>query len=39
VILTWAVTWSYLRKADRVIEPLEKRAAEVAERKVEGSPA
>ena len=39
VILTWAVTWSYLRKADRVIEPLEERAAKVAERKVEGSPA
>ncbi|HYH87907.1 MAG TPA: DUF485 domain-containing protein [Solirubrobacteraceae bacterium] len=39
VILTWAITWSYLRKADRVIEPLEERAAAVAERKVEGSPA
>ena len=39
VILTWAVTWSYLRKADRVIEPLEETAAKVAERKVEGSPA
>ena len=39
VILTWAVTWSYLRRADRVIEPLEKRAAEVAQRKVEGSTA
>jgi len=39
VILTWAITWSYLRKADSVIEPLEERAAAVAERKVEGSPA
>lgn len=39
VILTWVVTWSYLRKADRVLEPLEKRAAEVAQRKVEGSTA
>jgi uncharacterized membrane protein (DUF485 family) len=39
VILTWAVTWSYLRKADHVLEPLEQRAAKVAERKVEGSPA
>ena len=39
VVLTWGVTWSYLRKADHVIEPLERRAAEVAERKVEGSPA
>ena len=39
VILTWVVTWSYLRKADHVLEPLEQRAAKVAERKVEGSPA
>lgn len=39
VILTWAITWSYLRKADSVIEPLEERAVAVAERKVEGSPA
>jgi len=39
VVLTWVVTWSYLRKADHVIEPLEQRAAEVAERKVEGSAA
>ena len=37
VILTWAVTWSYLRKADRVIEPLEQRAAETARRVAEGS--
>jgi uncharacterized membrane protein (DUF485 family) len=28
VILTWAVTWTYLRKADSVLEPLEQRAAE-----------
>jgi uncharacterized membrane protein (DUF485 family) len=39
VILTWAITWSYLRAADSVLEPLEERAANVAERKVEGSPA
>ena len=39
VILTWAITWSYLRTADSVLEPLEERAAKVAERKVEGSPA
>jgi uncharacterized membrane protein (DUF485 family) len=37
VILTWAVTWSYLRQADRVIEPLERRAAEAAERHAERS--
>ena len=37
VILTWAVTWSYLRKADHVIEPLEKRAADAAQRVAEGS--
>ena len=28
VLLTWAVTWAYLRQADRVFEPLERRAAE-----------
>lgn len=28
VVLTWAVTWAYLRQADRVFEPLERRAAE-----------
>jgi uncharacterized membrane protein (DUF485 family) len=39
VLLTWGVTWSYLRKADSVLEPLEQRAAAVAERKVEGSAA
>ena len=37
VLLTWALTWAYLRKADRDFEPLEQRAAAVAERKVEGS--
>jgi uncharacterized membrane protein (DUF485 family) len=37
VLLTWALTWAYLRKADRDFEPLEERAAAVAERKVEGS--
>jgi uncharacterized membrane protein (DUF485 family) len=39
VLLTWGVTWSYLRKADSVLEPLEQRAAAVAERKTEGSAA
>src|SRR3954467_11055006 len=30
VLLTWAVTWSYLRKADREFAPLEERIAERA---------
>jgi uncharacterized membrane protein (DUF485 family) len=30
VLLTWAVTWLYLRKADRDFDPLARRAAEVA---------
>jgi uncharacterized membrane protein (DUF485 family) len=30
VLLTWAVTWTYLRKADRVFAPLEQRVAERA---------
>jgi uncharacterized membrane protein (DUF485 family) len=37
VLLTWALTWAYLRKADRDFEPLEQRAAAVAERTTEGS--
>jgi uncharacterized membrane protein (DUF485 family) len=37
VLLTWALTWAYLRKADSAFEPLEERAAAVAERKFEGS--
>jgi uncharacterized membrane protein (DUF485 family) len=37
VLLTWAITFAYLRKADSTFEPLEQRAAEVASRKVEGS--
>jgi uncharacterized membrane protein (DUF485 family) len=37
VLLTWVLTFAYLRKADRDFEPLEERAAAVAERKVEGS--
>jgi len=37
VALTWVLTWAYLRTADRKFEPLEQRAAEVAERPVEGS--
>jgi uncharacterized membrane protein (DUF485 family) len=30
VFMTWAVTWLYLRRADREFEPLEQRAAQVA---------
>jgi uncharacterized membrane protein (DUF485 family) len=30
VFMTWVVTWLYLRRADRVFEPLERRAARVA---------
>lgn len=30
VFMTWAVAWLYLRRADRVFEPLERRAARVA---------
>ena len=30
VLLTWIVTWSYLRKADREFAPLEERIAERA---------
>ena len=30
VFLTWAVTWTYLRQADRVFAPLERRVAETA---------
>ena len=32
VLLTWVLTWAYLRKADRDFEPLEQRAAALAER-------
>ena len=31
VFLTWGITWAYLRKADSTFEPLEQRAAKVAE--------
>jgi uncharacterized membrane protein (DUF485 family) len=37
VLLTWILTWAYLRKADRDLEPLEERAAAVAEQTVERS--
>ena len=37
VLLTWAITFIYLRKADTTLEPLERRAAAVAERETEGS--
>jgi uncharacterized membrane protein (DUF485 family) len=37
VLLTWALTFAYLRKADRVFQPLEERAAAVAERTTEGA--
>jgi uncharacterized membrane protein (DUF485 family) len=30
VLLTWGVTWTYLRKADREFAPLEQRVAERA---------
>jgi uncharacterized membrane protein (DUF485 family) len=30
VFMTWIVTWLYLRKADRVFEPLERKAARAA---------
>jgi uncharacterized membrane protein (DUF485 family) len=30
VLLTWVVTWAYLRKADREFAPLEQRVADVA---------
>ena len=33
VLMTWAVTWAYLRTCDREIEPLEERAASVATRR------
>jgi uncharacterized membrane protein (DUF485 family) len=37
VLLTWLITWAYLRKADSTFEPLEQRAAEAATRMAEGS--
>jgi uncharacterized membrane protein (DUF485 family) len=37
VLLTWIITWAYLRKADSTFEPLEQRAAEAATRVAEGS--
>ena len=37
VLLTWALTFAYLRKADRDFQPLEERAAAVAERPAEES--
>jgi uncharacterized membrane protein (DUF485 family) len=37
VLLTWVLTWAYLRKADSTFEPLEKRASEAATRVIEGS--
>ena len=36
VLLTWIVAFFYLRAADRVFEPLEQRAAEVAAQAVRG---
>jgi uncharacterized membrane protein (DUF485 family) len=30
VLMTWAVTWTYLRKADREFEPLEQRVRDTA---------
>jgi uncharacterized membrane protein (DUF485 family) len=37
VLLTWVLTWAYLRRADSSFEPLEKRAAEAATREIERS--
>jgi uncharacterized membrane protein (DUF485 family) len=37
VVLTWVVTWLYLRQADTVFEPLEQRAAGVAAEKARAS--
>jgi uncharacterized membrane protein (DUF485 family) len=37
VLLTWVLTWAYLRRADSAFEPLEQRAAESATRTIEGS--
>ena len=37
VLLTWVITWAYLRKADSTFEPLEQRAAKAATRAAEGS--
>ena len=37
VLLTWIITWAYLRKADGTFEPLEQRAAEAATRTIERS--
>jgi uncharacterized membrane protein (DUF485 family) len=39
VFMTWGVTAAYLRKSDRVFEPLERRAAALAEKAVEQSDA
>jgi uncharacterized membrane protein (DUF485 family) len=37
VLLTWAITWAYMRRADGTFEPLEQRAAQAATRELEGS--
>jgi uncharacterized membrane protein (DUF485 family) len=37
VLLTWVLTFAYLRKADHDFEPLEERAAAVASRTTEGA--
>ena len=36
VLVTWAVTWLYLRKSNREWDPLEARAAELATAKLGG---
>ena len=33
ILMTWLVTFLYVRRADRVFEPLERRAASVAARR------
>jgi uncharacterized membrane protein (DUF485 family) len=36
VLLTWIITFAYMRKADSTFEPMEQRAAEAASRTIEG---
>ena len=37
VVMTWVITFLYLRRADAVFQPLEERAAAVAEQRVESA--
>jgi uncharacterized membrane protein (DUF485 family) len=38
VLMTWAVTWLYLRKSDREWDPLQQRATERATAELRGGP-